>query len=31
MVMAYRESRSESERALIFASIEELSSQLHLN
>ncbi len=31
MVMAYRESRSESERALLFASIEELSSQLHLN
>lgn len=31
VVMAYRESRSESERARLFASIEELSSELHLN
>ena len=31
LVMAYRESRSETERARLFASIEELSSELHLN
>ena len=31
LVMAYRESRSEAERARLFASIEELSSELHLN
>ena len=31
LVMAYRESRSETERARLFASIEELSSALHLN
>ena len=31
LVMAYRESRSEPERARLFASIEELSSELHLN
>jgi len=31
LVMAYRESRSEPERARLFESIEELSSQLHLN
>ena len=31
LVQAYRESRSEPERARLFASIEELSSQLHLN
>jgi magnesium chelatase subunit H len=31
LVMAYRESRSETERARLFTSIEELSSELHLN
>jgi magnesium chelatase subunit H len=31
LVQAYRESRSEPERARLFASIEELSSELHLN
>src|SRR5690348_13333726 len=31
LVMAYRESRSETERARLFASIEELSSEVHLN
>ena len=31
LVMAYRESRSEAERARLFASIEELGSELHLN
>ena len=31
LVMAYRESRSETERTGLFASIEELSSELHLN
>jgi hypothetical protein len=30
-VQAYRESRYEPERARLFASIEELSSELHLN
>ena len=31
LVMAYRESRSEAERSRLFTSIEELSSELHLN
>ena len=31
LVMAYRESRSETERARLFASIQELSGELHLN
>jgi magnesium chelatase subunit H len=31
LVMAYRESRSEPEQARLFASIEELRSELHLN
>jgi magnesium chelatase subunit H len=31
LVMAYRESRSEPERARLFESIEELSGELHLN
>jgi magnesium chelatase subunit H len=31
LVMAYRESRSETERARLFSSIEQLSSELHLN
>jgi magnesium chelatase subunit H len=31
LVQAYRESRYEPERARLFASIEELSSELHLN
>ncbi|HEX6283606.1 MAG TPA: cobaltochelatase subunit CobN, partial [Pyrinomonadaceae bacterium] len=31
LVQAYRESRSESERARLFSSIEQLSSELHLN
>jgi hypothetical protein len=31
LVMAYRESRSETERARLFESIEELSGELHLN
>src|SRR5262249_5755165 len=31
LVTAYRESRSEPERLRLFASIEELTSQLHLN
>ncbi|HEV2836993.1 MAG TPA: cobaltochelatase subunit CobN [Pyrinomonadaceae bacterium] len=31
LVMAYRESRSESERARLFESIQQLSAELHLN
>ena len=31
LVMAYRESRSETERVRLFSSIEQLSSELHLN